>query len=119
MMFECLPGLCVLGEQCGNQGSKLTPMDDDLDVVEVLFISHDYNQTPGRGFGLITKILIQKDKFIMEYCGEVLSQETTMERMNTVYKDMKHYYFLDYSRGEVVDGCQKGTIARFVIYKNN
>ncbi len=51
----------------------------------------------------------------MEYCGEVLSQETTLERMNTVYKDMKHYYFLDYSKGEVVDGCQKGTIARFVI----
>ena len=36
MMFECLPGLCHLGEQCGNQGSKLKTMDDELEVSEVL-----------------------------------------------------------------------------------
>ena len=51
---------------------------------------------------------------MLEYCGEILSQETSLERMATIYKDMPHYYFLDYDNGEVVDGCQKGSIARFI-----
>ena len=34
--------------------------------------------------------------------------------MNTDYSQSKHYYFLDYEGGEVIDGCQKGNIARFI-----
>lgn len=37
MMFECLPGLCVLGEQCGNQRVQSQSIDKDLKVVEVFF----------------------------------------------------------------------------------
>jgi SET domain-containing protein len=39
--------------------------------------------------------------------------------MSNEYKDMHHYYFLNYSQGEVVDACQKGTKARFINHSCN
>ena len=34
--------------------------------------------------------------------------------MSTMYKELENYYFLEYAAGEVVDGCRKGTEARFI-----
>jgi SET domain-containing protein len=62
----------------------------------------------------VTRVGIQKDQYVTEYCGEIISQQTCINRMSTDYKDMHHYYFLDYDNGEVIDGCQKGSVARFI-----
>lgn len=51
---------------------------------------------------------------MIEYRGEVISQKLCLERMATIYKKNKNFYFLEYEKGEVVDACQKGTNARFV-----
>ena len=37
-----------------------------------------------------------------------------MKRMETIYKNERHYYVMTYSKDEVIDGSRKGTIARFV-----
>ena len=50
----------------------------------------------------------------MEYRGEIISQQTREERMKDMYKDLENYYFLEYDSGEVIDGCRKGTEARFI-----
>ncbi|KAJ3260634.1 Histone-Lysine N-Methyltransferase ash1l [Boothiomyces macroporosus] len=68
---------------------------------------------PGRGFGLQTQEFIPKNKFIMEYRGEIISDATCRERMRTIYANASNHYFLNYGFGEVIDGYRKGTIARF------
>jgi SET domain-containing protein len=52
--------------------------------------------------------------FIIEYCGEVMSSNMCMERMNTIYSENKNFYFLNYDNGEVIDACKRGNEARFV-----
>lgn len=61
-----------------------------------------------------TPVFIPSDKLVCEYRGEIISQVTREERMSTMYKDLENYYFLEYANGETLDGCRKGTEARFV-----
>jgi hypothetical protein len=62
---------------------------------------------------------IVKDSLVTEYNGEIISEATCIERMSTIYADLGCYYFLEYDSGEVVDGCRKGSTARFVHANNN
>ncbi|KAF9361225.1 Histone-Lysine N-Methyltransferase ash1l [Mortierella sp. NVP85] len=71
-------------------------------------------QTQERGFGIQTIKPIKKGSLVIEYRGEVISQSECHRRMETIYKNNKNFYFLEYEKGEVVDACQKGTNARFV-----
>ncbi|KAI9340555.1 hypothetical protein BDR26DRAFT_861334 [Obelidium mucronatum] len=95
MQFECTDGKCPAGAACSNQSFQACG-------------------TLGRGFGIRTTVLHPKNTFLMEYCGEIISQETCIERMNTIYSHTEHYYFLNYDKSEVIDGCRKGSDARFV-----
>jgi SET domain-containing protein len=69
---------------------------------------------PGRGFGLITKENIPAKTLVIEYRGEIISNEECMRRMETVYKAKNNHYFLHYGASEVIDGHTKGTISRYV-----
>jgi SET domain-containing protein len=60
---------------------------------------------------------IRKGQLIIEYRGEVISHETAMQRMETLYKNRRHSYFLDYEKGEVLDGGSRGTEARFINHR--
>ncbi|KAJ3241207.1 DNA-binding transcription repressor [Chytriomyces hyalinus] len=104
MQFECTPGKCPTGSACSNQAFQKGVSLPGLEIC----------LTNGRGFGIRTTNAIPKNKLVMEYCGEVIDQETCLERMRTVYAHTQHYYFLNYDKGEVIDGCRKGSDARFV-----
>ena len=45
-----------------------------------------------------TNVLIPKDSFILEYLGEIITTETLMKRMETIYKNERHYYVMTYSK---------------------
>ncbi|KAG0338187.1 Histone-Lysine N-Methyltransferase ash1l [Podila horticola] len=104
MFYECIPSLCPCGDQCSNQRFQHKHNEDNLRVI----------WTPQRGFGIQTTVPIKKGSLVIEYRGEVISQKLCLERMATIYKKNKNFYFLEYEKGEVVDACQKGTNARFV-----
>ncbi|KAF9281345.1 Histone-Lysine N-Methyltransferase ash1l, partial [Mortierella antarctica] len=104
MFYECIPSLCPCGDQCSNQRFQHKHNEDNLRVI----------WTPQRGFGIQTMEPIKKGSLVIEYRGEVISQKLCLERMATIYKKNKNFYFLEYEKGEVVDACQKGTNARFV-----
>jgi SET domain-containing protein len=63
---------------------------------------------------LVTPTFIPENSLVLEYRGEIISQYECIERTRTIYRDMDHFYFLDYESGEVIDGTQKGTVGRFV-----
>ncbi|KAG0300389.1 Histone-Lysine N-Methyltransferase ash1l [Dissophora globulifera] len=104
MFYECISAHCPCGDQCSNQRFQKKHNEDHLQVI----------WTQERGFGIQTKKPIKKGSLVIEYRGEVISQNECHRRMETIYKNNKNFYFLEYEKGEVVDACQKGTNARFV-----
>jgi hypothetical protein len=104
MFIECAEN-CPTGKKCSNRRFQArTP--DYTNTLKV-------QPYPGRGFGIQATKFIPRDAFVMEYRGEIINEETSMKRMNTIYKFSKHHYFLNYGYNEVIDGHRKGTIARF------
>ncbi|CAG8844156.1 9932_t:CDS:2, partial [Racocetra persica] len=101
MFYECSPKYCPCGEKCSNQRFQRKESVKNV-------------QTKNRGFGLRTLVKIKKDQLILEYRGEVISECTARKRMETKYLHRKSVYFLDYDKGEVVDGAMCGTLARFI-----
>ncbi|RIA87618.1 hypothetical protein C1645_433491 [Glomus cerebriforme] len=104
MFYECSPKDCPCKDKCSNQRFQKKERVKELEVIE----------TPNKGFGLRTKVPVRKGQLIIEYRGEVISHETAMQRMETLYKNRRHSYFLDYEKGEVLDGGSRGTEARFI-----
>ncbi|CAG8507515.1 452_t:CDS:10 [Funneliformis mosseae] len=104
MFYECSSKDCPCGDNCSNQRFQKKERVKELEVIE----------TPNKGFGLRTKVPVRKGQLIIEYRGEVISHETAKQRMETLYKNRRHSYFLDYEKGEVLDGGSRGTEARFI-----
>jgi len=45
------------------------------------------SQTKDRGFGLRATRSFEPNQIIVEYCGEIISQEETESRMKKIYKN--------------------------------
>lgn len=104
--YECNVKTCPMGEKCTNRRFQLKEGVSELKV----FTAGDK-----RGFGLRTLVPVKTGQLVIEYRGEVISQDTCLERMEVDYKKAKCFYFLDYDNGEVLDGTIKGNDARFVV----
>ncbi|KAI9596235.1 hypothetical protein BDF19DRAFT_384353 [Syncephalis fuscata] len=103
MFYECSPKLCGCGNLCSNQRFRRHEFVKELEVFG----------TMNRGFGLRTKVPLQAGQLITEYCGEVITQRTCLERMNTIYHGHHNFYFLECGHGRVIDAGRRGTDARF------
>ncbi|KAI8820812.1 uncharacterized protein EV422DRAFT_64276 [Fimicolochytrium jonesii] len=106
-MIECHPKYCPAGDNCMNQQFR----NQDTSALPSYL---DLFWTNGRGYGLKVKTKIPRNQMVIEYRGEIISDETCIERMQTIYKGYENHYFLNYGKGEVIDACRKGTEARFV-----
>ncbi|ORE15371.1 SET domain-containing protein [Rhizopus microsporus] len=104
LFYECDLKCCPCGKECTNRRFHKDQVETEVEVF----------RTEKRGWGLRTKEDIKKGQFIIEYCGEIISRELCEERMCTTYVNEKNFYFLEYSKGEVIDACTKGTEARFI-----
>jgi len=52
--------------------------------------------------------------FIIEYCGEVVSETEFKRRMVEEYAHERHHYCLNLDGGTVIDGYRMGNISRFI-----
>lgn len=66
------------------------------------------------GWGVRTKLPIKSGEFILEYVGEVVSDQEFKERMGTIYTNDTHHYCLHLDGGLVIDGHRMGGDGRFV-----
>lgn len=48
-----------------------------------------------------------------------MSLKACNKRLETVYKDLKSFYFIHFESGKVIDAYQKGSIARFANHSCN
>ncbi len=85
-MFECDETNCPSGiEDCTNRAfanlAERTARGGRYQIgVEVV-------RTDDRGFGVRAHRYFNEDQIILEYCGEIITEEESDRRMNEVYKD--------------------------------
>ncbi|CAG8545710.1 1569_t:CDS:2 [Paraglomus brasilianum] len=104
LYVECNEGECPCGDACQNRRFK------QRSYAEV-----DLIYTEKKGYGVRAKQVIPRDGFILEYVGEVMSDDMA-EKRKTAYRQegRTHFYFMDLQKGEVVDATEYGGLARFI-----
>ncbi|XP_017772176.1 PREDICTED: histone-lysine N-methyltransferase ash1 [Nicrophorus vespilloides] len=70
--------------------------------------------TESKGWGVRTNSAIKNGDFILEYVGEVVSDQEFKERMASRYVHDTHHYCLHLDGGLVIDGHRMGGDGRFV-----
>ncbi|CAI6337708.1 unnamed protein product [Periconia digitata] len=111
MAYECDASNCRLTEdQCTNRPfadlkkrSKSNGYDYGVEVM----------QTEDKGYGVRAMRSFNPHQIIVEYAGEIITQDECERRMKQVYKKDKCYYLMSFDNKMIIDAT-RGTIARFV-----
>ncbi|XP_078604802.1 uncharacterized protein LOC144878245 isoform X3 [Branchiostoma floridae x Branchiostoma japonicum] len=102
--MECSPNTCPYADQCANQRIQRHEWDPGLERIV----------TKDRGYGVRSKTPIPQGNFILEYVGEVVSEQEFRRRTVEIYHDHNHHYCLNLHSGAVIDGYKYGCEGRFV-----
>ncbi|XP_037934418.1 histone-lysine N-methyltransferase ash1 isoform X2 [Teleopsis dalmanni] len=101
---ECSPSSCPTREKCHNQRIQRHEVAPGVERF----------MTDNKGWGVRTKLPIQKGTYILEYVGEVVTEREFKDRMGTIYLNDNHHYCLHLDGGLVIDGHRMGSDGRFV-----
>ncbi|XP_029436215.1 histone-lysine N-methyltransferase ASH1L isoform X2 [Rhinatrema bivittatum] len=105
MIFaECSPNTCPCGEQCRNQRIQRHEWVQCLERF----------RAEGKGWGIRTKESLKAGQFIIEYLGEVVSEQEFRNRMIEQYHNHNDHYCLNLDSGMVIDSYRMGNEARFI-----
>uniref|UniRef100_A0A8C5PI26 ASH1 like histone lysine methyltransferase n=1 Tax=Leptobrachium leishanense TaxID=445787 RepID=A0A8C5PI26_9ANUR len=105
MIFaECLPNTCPCGDQCDNQRIQRHEWVQCLERF----------RAEGKGWGIRTKEALKSSQFIIEYLGEVVSEQEFRNRMIEQYHNHNDHYCLSLDSGMVIDSYRMGNEARFI-----
>ncbi|ORY19837.1 hypothetical protein BCR34DRAFT_595283 [Clohesyomyces aquaticus] len=111
MSYECDSTNCPLtADECTNRPfaqlkkrAKGNRYDYGVEVME----------TGERGYGVRAMRMFDPHQIIVEYAGEIITQDECERRMKHVYKKDKCYYLMSFDNKMIIDAT-RGTIARFV-----
>ncbi|KAI5303382.1 fatty-acyl coenzyme A oxidase [Ascosphaera pollenicola] len=111
-LYECNDNNCRLGpEHCRNRSfdelRRRTKGGNKYDIGVDVFKTED------RGYGVRSNRTFEPGQIIVEYTGEVITQDECEKRMRSVYKKNQCYYLMHLDRNMVIDAT-RGSIARFV-----
>ncbi|CAP60810.1 uncharacterized protein PODANS_1_20820 [Podospora anserina S mat+] len=112
MLYECDDTNCNAGREfCQNRAfqdlQERTKKGGRFRVgVEVL-------KTSDRGYGVRSTRCFEPNQIIMEYTGEIITEEECERRMNEKYKDNECYYLMSFDQNMIIDATT-GSMARFV-----
>lgn len=106
MNIECEAESCPNGWNCKNQCFQRKVSAS----VRVAFIDEK------KGFGLIAEQFIFAGTFVIEYVGELITENERERRQSRkrCQPGPQHYYFMTYAKGLYIDAEKKGSAARFV-----
>ncbi|KAI6009958.1 hypothetical protein EDC04DRAFT_837620 [Pisolithus marmoratus] len=100
---ECLAEDCRCRSYCQNQRFQRKE-----------YARMDIVLTEKKGYGLRAAADIQKDTFIYEYVGEVVSHPSFKKRMREYAEEgIRHFYFMMLQKDEYIDATKRGGIGRF------
>ncbi|XP_071691230.1 histone-lysine N-methyltransferase ASHH1 isoform X2 [Rutidosis leptorrhynchoides] len=101
---ECTPGYCPCGSYCKNQRFQ-----------KCEYVKTKLFKTEGRGWGLLADQNIKAGRFIIEYCGEVISSDEAHERSHTYEaQGLRDAYIISLDANYFIDATRKGSLGRFI-----
>ncbi|KAF2432986.1 SET domain-containing protein [Tothia fuscella] len=129
MQYECNEKNCQVGPECGNrhfaelkwrsQNRNFARRQKDekgnmkMEGQNLWGEGVETFKTEDRGYGVRAMRSFEPFQIIVEYCGEIITQDECDRRMNEEYKDMTDYYLMIFHDKMIIDAT-KGSIARFV-----
>ncbi|KAH6887945.1 hypothetical protein B0T10DRAFT_562373 [Thelonectria olida] len=117
MLYECDELNCNVGKQhCQNRAfATLTARRNKGGKYRV---GVEVIKTSDRGHGVRSNRCFRPNQIIMEYAGEIITEDECERRMTEVYKDNECYYLMSFDQNMIIDATT-GSIARFVNHSCN
>lgn len=109
--YECDINNCRVGRECGNR--QFADLQDRLKSGTKFAEGVEVFLTEDRGYGLKALRSFEPRQIIVEYTGEIITQEESERRLVEVYKDRKNYYLMLFDQNMILDAT-RGSIARFI-----
>ncbi|CAG8958868.1 hypothetical protein HYFRA_00011821 [Hymenoscyphus fraxineus] len=112
MFYECDDNNCRVGRNyCGNRA--FAELSERRKAGGKYRIGVEVLKTADRGYGVRSNRCFEPNQIIVEYTGEIITEEECDRRMNEVYKNNECYYLMSFDQNMILDGT-KGSIARFI-----
>ncbi|KAH8802838.1 hypothetical protein F5884DRAFT_486155 [Xylogone sp. PMI_703] len=112
MLYECDDTNCAVGrELCSNR--SFADLAERRKGGGKYRIGVEVIKTADRGYGVRTNRCFKAHQIIVEYTGEIITEEECDRRMNEDYKDNECYYLMLFDQNMIIDATT-GSIARFV-----
>ncbi|KAI0975758.1 hypothetical protein F4678DRAFT_281147 [Xylaria arbuscula] len=112
MLYECDHTNCNVGERlCQNRA--FARLQERTKAGGKFRVGVEVIKTSDRGYGIRANRCFQANQIIMEYTGEIITEEECDRRMNEKYKDNQCYYLMSFDQNMIIDATT-GSIARFV-----
>ncbi|KAL8655512.1 MAG: hypothetical protein Q9210_000818 [Variospora velana] len=112
MFYECDDTNCNVGaDVCNNrafEGLKQRHKKGGKYNIGVEVI-----KTADRGYGVRSNRTFDPHQIIVEYTGEIITQDECDERMEIRYKDNECFYLMEFDQRMILDAT-RGSIARFI-----
>ncbi|KAI0912208.1 hypothetical protein F4823DRAFT_231051 [Ustulina deusta] len=112
MLYECDSTNCNVGESlCQNRA--FARLQERTKAGGKFRVGVEVIKTSDRGYGIRANRCFEANQIIMEYTGEIITEEECDRRMNEKYKDNQCYYLMSFDQNMIIDATT-GSIARFV-----
>ncbi|KAB5547009.1 SET domain-containing protein [Coniochaeta sp. 2T2.1] len=112
MLYECDDTNCNLGKEfCQNRAFQ--SLQERTKQGGRFRVGVEVFKTEGKGYGVRSNRCFRPHQIIMEYTGEIITENECNRRMNEVYKDNECYYLMSFDQNMIIDATT-GSIARFV-----
>ena len=100
----CDTRVCPCGSACSNRPFHLLKSPKTKTLL-----------TENRGWGLFANEFVAAGTFIIEYCGEIIDDKTTEQRLwADKAKGEDNFYLMEVSNSQMIDARHKGNLSRFI-----
>lgn len=112
MFYECDDSNCAVGSKyCTNRA--FAELQERRKAGGKYRVGVEVIKTADRGYGVRSNRCFEPHQIIVEYTGEIITEDECDRRMNEDYKDNDCYYLMSFDQSMIIDAT-KGSIARFV-----
>lgn len=112
MYYECDERNCNLAPgACGNRAFE--GLRQRVKKGGKYNVGVEVVRTTDRGYGVRANRTFEPNQIIVEYTGEIITQEECEGRMRREYKNNECYYLMAFDQNMIIDAT-RGSIARFV-----